>query len=106
MPALPRAGHAPDAVPPWKSDLNGHRSYPRRRFPGEPWIGTAGAVRAVLLLSAGRPDFREEGSAKDTAGNLCAPPTCRSIQGSDLPARLMTAIDLRATPQIPAIDLP
>ena len=78
-------------VPPWESDLHGHRSHPRQRFPGEPWIGTAGPVRVVLPLSAGRPDLREEGSAKDTAGNLCA--AC--VPGhpdSDLPARLVPAI--------------
>jgi hypothetical protein len=38
----------------------------------------AGPVRAVLPLSAGRPDSREVGSA----GNKCVPPVCRAIQAA------------------------
>jgi hypothetical protein len=44
---------------------------PRQRFPGDPGTGAAGPVRAVLPLSAGRPDSREEGSAR-TPRATCA----------------------------------
>jgi hypothetical protein len=40
------------------------------------------------------------------AGNLCAPAYVPGHLGSDLPASLVTALDLRGTPQAPAVDLP
>jgi hypothetical protein len=55
-------------------------------------------VRAVLPRSAGRPDSREEGSGARTPRATGAPHYMPGRPGSDLPARLMTAIDLRATP--------
>jgi len=87
----------------WKSDLHGHRSHPRQRLPGEPGTGTAGPVRAVLPRSSGKPDSPEEGAAGGHRGQL-APHYVPGHPGSDLPARLMTAIDLRGTPELPAID--
>ena len=64
MPVFP--GRTAGYSPPWKSDLDGHLSTPHQRFPGEPGTGTAGSVRAVLPLSAGRPDFHAEGSDPKT----------------------------------------
>lgn len=100
------AGHASDTVPPWKSDLHGHLSHPRQRFPGEQGTGTAGPVRAVLPLSAARPIPAKREAARGHRGQLARAGLRAEPSGSDLPARLMTAIDLRAPPQVPAIDLP
>ena len=60
----------------------------------------------VPPLAAGRPDSSEEGSGARTPRAPGAPHYMPSHPGSDLPARLMTAPDLRGTPQVPAIDLP
>jgi hypothetical protein len=68
-PPLPPVVHAPDSVPPWKSDLHGHRSHPRQRFPGEPGTGTAGLVRAVLPRSRHCPLAAHLAAA---AGSLAA----------------------------------
>jgi hypothetical protein len=95
----PPAGHAPDTVPPWKSDLHGHLSHPRQRFPGEPGTGTAGPGRAGPPRSAGRPDSREEGSGARTPRATGAPHYVLGHPGSDLLARLVAAVDLRATPR-------
>ena len=88
-----------DTVPPWKSDLHGHLSHPRQRFPGEPGTGTAGPGRAGPPRSAGRPDSREEGSGARTPRATGAPHYVLGHPGSDLLARLVAAVNLRATPR-------
>ena len=66
--------------------------------------------RAVLPRSRHRPlagpipAKRESGARTPLATG--APHYVPGHPGSDLPARLMTAIDLRGTPELPAIDLP
>jgi hypothetical protein len=73
------------------------------RWPPD-WYGRTGPRGPATVRWQARS--REEGSwCEDTAGNWRAH-YVPSHPGSDLPARLMTAIDLRATPQVPAIDLP
>jgi hypothetical protein len=67
-----RTGHVPDTSHPWKSDLHGHLSHLRQRFPDKPEDRQAGPIRAVLPrsrhLSAGRPDFPRRGKRpEDTA---------------------------------------
>jgi hypothetical protein len=57
-------------------------------------------------LSAGRPDPREEGRGAWTPWAPGPPHYIPGHPGSDLPARLMTAINLRGTPGLPVIDLP
>src|ERR1700730_17581625 len=59
----------------------------------------------VPPLSADRPDPWEERSGARTPRATGAPHYMPDHPGSDLPATLMTAIDLRSTPQLPAIDL-
>ena len=65
------ARHAPDTVTSWKSDPHGHRSHPAKDSPAIPGAVRQDPVRAVLPLSAGRPDSREEGSAR-TPRATCA----------------------------------
>ena len=68
-----------------------------------------GAWSVIITKYAPEPEMRVRARSQalaHTAGDLCAPHYVLSHPGSDLPARLMTAIDLRATPQVPAIDLP
>jgi hypothetical protein len=55
--------------------------------------------------SAGRPDSAKREAAPGHRGQL-ARHYMPGHPRSDLPARLMTALDLRGTPQVPAIDLP
>jgi hypothetical protein len=64
-------------------------------------------VRAVLPRSAGRPVPAKKEAARGHRGQLARRITCRAIRAATCqPARLMTAIDLRSTPELPAIDLP
>jgi hypothetical protein len=56
--------------------------------------------------SAGRPDSCDEGSGARTPRVTGGPHYMPGHPGSDLPARLMTALDLPGTPELPAIDLP
>ena len=99
------AGHAPDTVPPWKSDLHGHRSHPAKD--SRPSPGPARQDRSARSchgpLADPIPAKRE--AAPGHRGQL-ARHYMPGHPRSDLPASLMAAIDLRDTPQVPAIDLP
>src|ERR1039457_2485544 len=84
------AGHAPDTVPP------GIRSA-RPSFTPPPKIPGRARDRHGRTGPRGpaRPDSREEGSGARTLRPTDAPHYLPGQPSSDLPARLMTAIDLR-----------
>jgi hypothetical protein len=64
------------------------------------------SAHRIPPLAAGRPDSREEGSGARTSRAPDATYYAASHPGGDLAARLMTAIELRGTPEVRAIDLP
>jgi hypothetical protein len=104
---LPPAGQISLSV---DTELHGHLSHLRQKFPDKPEDRQAGPTHAVLPrsrhLSASRPDFPRRGSDPRTPRAPGAPHYIPGHPGSDLPARLMTVIDPRDTPELPAIDLP
>jgi hypothetical protein len=78
---------------------------PANDSPASPGPVRQEPVRAVLPLSTGRP-IPAKREAQGHRRQLARAAYVPIHPGSDLPARLMTSIDLRATPQVPAIDLP
>ena len=72
-----------------------------------PWTGTGRTGPRDPAAVRWQARSREEGSwCEDTAGKLAVRITYRAIRAAMSQARLMIAIDLQATPQVPAIDLP
>ena len=96
----PRPGPWPSLPPrsprPWPV---GPTTCATRRFPSG-WRGRCPPA------PGGRASGAQRRSATPRLRQVPRAAHAPSHPGSDLPASLMTAIDLRATPQIPAIDLP